>query len=151
VFESAPCDDTGLAVTGFFAPSCQYGDPDDFCALVDYMHRAGVGVILDWSPVCFSRHERGLALYDGSLLYDERIARRGGDTRFSRFDLSRDGVRSFLISNACFWVDRYHADGLRVCRPEGWSQTESEKKFYGKLAAELKKSFPHTLLITDDE
>jgi 1,4-alpha-glucan branching enzyme len=150
-FESAPYGDTGFEVTGFYAPSSKYGDPDDFRALVDYMHRAGVGVILDWSPGCFSTGDRGLAAYDGSPLYEDRIVRRGGDRHLARFDLARDGVRSFLISNACYWIDRYHIDGLRVCTPQGMPRTEGEERLYREIAAELEESFPCALLFKDGE
>ena len=135
VFESAP--DGG--VTGFFAPSSRYGDPDGLYALIDYLHRSGVGVIIGWSPLSFSRHERGLALYDGHPLY-------GDGSESARFDLSSVFVRSFLISNAIFWVDRYHADGLRVhCTAE---ITEDAKNLFLCIKEELARSFPGVLFIS---
>ena len=130
---------TGLAVTGFFAPSYHLGDPDALCAFVDYMHRAGVGVILDWSPEWLSRHERGIALYDGYPLYED--ARYDG-LALAHFDISKDAVRSFLLSNALFWADRYHADGLRVRASD-----LNFEKFLGEIGEAMGEFFPNVILV----
>jgi len=106
----------GYQTTGYFAPTSRYGTPQDFMSLVDHLHQNGLGVILDWVPSHFPRDEHGLVFFDGTHLFEHADARRGihPDWDSAIFNFGRSEVRSFLLSNALFWLDVYHADGLRV-------------------------------------
>ena len=106
----------GYQITGYFAPTSRFGKPEDFKVLVDAFHQRGIGVILDWVPSHFPEDAHGLGFFDGSHLYEHPDRRRGyhPDWKSLIFNYGRNEVRAFLISNAAYWLDQYHVDGLRV-------------------------------------
>jgi 1,4-alpha-glucan branching enzyme len=106
----------GYQTTGYFAPTARYGSPQDLIFLVDHLHQRGIGVIFDWVPSHFPSDQHGLAYFDGTHLYEHADPQQGyhPDWKSSIFNYGRHEVASFLLSSGMFWLDRYHADGLRV-------------------------------------
>ena len=161
----------GYQVCGYYAPTSRFGGPQDFMAFVDAMHEAGIGVILDWVPAHFAKDAHGLYEFDGQPLYEyqgwDRIEHEGWGTR--RFDVGREEVQSFLISNAIYWLKEYHVDALRVDalasmlyldydkRPGEWvPNVYGDNKcleaiaFFQKMNAYLAANYPDVMTIAEE-
>jgi 1,4-alpha-glucan branching enzyme len=161
----------GYQITGFFAPCARQGTPDGFKALVDALHQAGIGVILDWVPSHFPSDGHGLGRFDGSCVYEHPDYRKGYHPDWDSliFNYERAEVKAFLISNALFWLEEFHADGLRVdavasmlyldySREDGgWEPNEfggnenlAAIAFIKELNETVYKDFPDTLMIAEE-
>jgi 1,4-alpha-glucan branching enzyme len=161
----------GYQTTGYFAPTSRFGTPQDFMGLVDYLHQQGIGVILDWVPSHTPRDEHGLSFFDGTHLYEHQDVRKGfhPDWKTMVFNYGRREVQSFLVSSALFWLDRYHADAIRVdavasmlyldySRKEGeWTPNEyggrenlDALNFLRRLNVEVYKHYPDAQTIAEE-
>ncbi len=161
----------GYQVSGYYAVTARHGTPREFMAFVDAMHQAGIGVMLDWVPAHFPKDAHGLYEFDGQPLYEyqgaDRIENATWGTRF--FDVGREEVQSFLISNAAFWAEVYHADGLRVDavaamlyldydkRPDEWvpnvygdNRNLESIAFFQKLNGFMAREYPDVMMIAEE-
>jgi len=149
----------GYQTTGYFAPTSRYGSPQDLMCLVDLLHRRGIGVILDWVPSCFPSDEHGLARFDGTALFERSSVQL--ESAELLFDARCPEVRSFLISSALFWLDRYHVDGLRAAgvgsllwaHGPGGDRSEADDvavSFLRDVNTAIADHFPHAVTIADN-
>ncbi|MBI5490161.1 MAG: 1,4-alpha-glucan branching protein GlgB [Deltaproteobacteria bacterium] len=161
----------GYQTTGYFAPTSRYGTPQDFMFLVDTLHRRGIGIILDWVPSHFTQDEHGLVYFDGTHLYEHADRRQGHhpDWDTEIFNYGRHEIRSFLLSSARFWLDKYHVDGLRLdavasmlyldySRPAGeWVPNRHGGRenleaidFLRRFNEDVRRDFPDVLTIAEE-
>lgn len=161
----------GYQLTGYFAPTSRFGYPEEFKYLIDSFHKRGIGVILDWVPSHFPSDEHGLGYFDGTHLYEHPDKKKGyhQDWKSLIFNYGRNEIKAFLISNAIFWLDQYHADGIRVdavssmlfldySREEGqWEPNElggrenlDAIKFIKEMNTAVYKAFPNVQTIAEE-
>lgn len=158
----------GYQITGYFAPTSRFGTPKDFMNFVDKMHRAGIGVILDWVPAHFAKDGHGLQRFDGSYLF-ESLDRRKAENHIwgsYNFDFSKPEVLSFLISNIMYWIEYYHIDGIRIDAVSymlyykmlgqgvkniyGGDENLEALEFFKRLNSVLTKNYPDVLMIAEE-
>ncbi|HEY8453690.1 MAG: 1,4-alpha-glucan branching protein GlgB [Micromonosporaceae bacterium] len=161
----------GYQVTGYYAPTARFGDPDDFRAMVDRLHAAGVGVIVDWVPAHFPADEWALGRFDGTALYEHEDPRQGVHPDWGTlvFNYGRTEVRNFLVANALYWFEEFHVDGLRVdavasmlyldySRPEGqWvpnpfggRENLDAVRFLQELNATVYREHPGVVMVAEE-
>ncbi len=161
----------GYQVTGFFSPTSRYGTADDLMAMIDHLHGRGIGVILDWVPAHFPTDLHGLGLFDGTHLFEHADPRRGFHPDWTSyiFNYARNEVRSFLLSSAMYWLDHFHADGLRVDgvasmlhrdysrKPGEWipdhdgsNRDREAETFLQQLNVAVRETYPDVLMIAEE-
>lgn len=158
----------GYQLTGFFAPTSRFGNPHDFMYLIDTFHQNNIGVILDFVPVHFCKDDHGLARFDGSALFEHEDVKRANNEGWGtlHFDYSKKFVHSFLISNALYWLDKFHIDGLRidavanmlyldfagndVKNEYGGNENLDAIQFIKSLNKVVKERYPKALMIAED-
>ena len=160
----------GYQTSGYYAPTSRFGEPQGFMEFVDIMHTAGIGVILDWVPAYFASDEYGLFEFDGKSLYEySGYGRKESPHGGKMFDLGREEVISFLVSNAVYWADKYHIDGIRVNATSSMLYRELDEeydrwlpnilrdnrryeavRFFRQLNSAMKREYPDVLMISDE-